>query len=138
VLFRRAAAKDRPGFVFGSGHLPGCVLWFSLSLSSSGLFLRVAAASIVGRVGFLSVHHLAVATMPALMLRLFFRAFSVQVAATTSHTSGRLDAIWKYMAKLLAVVTLRQAILVFVRLHLDRYVAEACQSENILRLLSPG
>jgi hypothetical protein len=62
----------------------------------------------------------------------------VQVAASTQHATGRLITVSPYMAKLLAVVALCQAILFFVRVHLDRYVAKACQFEDVLGLLSPG
>jgi hypothetical protein len=62
----------------------------------------------------------------------------VQVAATTPHATGRLITISPYMAKLLAVVALRQAIPGLVCLHLDRYVAKACQFQDVLGFLSPG
>jgi hypothetical protein len=42
------------------------------------------------------------------------------------------------MAKLLTVIQLYQAILVPVCLHLDRYVANARQFEDILEFLNPG
>jgi hypothetical protein len=42
------------------------------------------------------------------------------------------------MAKLLAVIALCEAILVFVCLHLDRYVAKACQFRDFPEHLSPG
>jgi hypothetical protein len=41
------------------------------------------------------------------------------------------------MTKLLTGIALRQAILVFVSLYLDGYMAEACRFKDNLRLLSP-
>jgi hypothetical protein len=43
----------------------------------------------------------------------------VQVVDPTLHAMGRLLAICPYVAKLLAVVTLRKNIMDFVRLNLD-------------------
>jgi hypothetical protein len=87
---------------------------------------------------FLAVHQLAVAAFRCGRDVCLLRAISVQVAATTPHATGRLITIYPYMSKLLTVIALCQAILVLVSLHLDRYVAQACQFKDILGLLSPG
>jgi hypothetical protein len=98
----------------------------------------VAADSIVGRKGFLSVHKLAVAACRCGRVVCFLRAFIVQLAATIPQAAESLLTIIPHTTEPLVVIPLRQAILAFVCLHLDRYVAKACQFEDILGLLSPG
>jgi hypothetical protein len=49
----------------------------------------------------------------------------VQVVAPTPHATGRLLAICPYLAERLAVVTLRNKILGFVRLNFDCNMANA-------------
>jgi hypothetical protein len=60
------------------------------------------------------------------------------VAATTAYAAEMLITICPYMAKLLTVIALCQAILISVCLHRDKYQAKARQFEDILGLLSPG
>jgi hypothetical protein len=88
--------------------------------------------------GFLAVHHLDIVACRCGLIVCFFRAIFVQVTATTPYAAERLITFCPYMAKLLTVIALSQAILVSVCLHLERYVAKARQFEDILGLLSPG
>jgi hypothetical protein len=60
------------------------------------------------------------------------------VADTIPHAAGRLITVSPYMSKLLAVIALWQAILVFVCLHLGRYMTKSHHFKDILGLLSPG
>jgi hypothetical protein len=61
--------------------------------------------------------------MSVSMLHCPLWAFLVQVTASTPHTTGRLLAVNSDMAELLAVVTLRETSLGFVRLYPDRNMA---------------
>jgi hypothetical protein len=63
-----------------------------------------------------------------------FRAFLLQVTAPTPHTAGRLLAVSPRMAELLAVVTLRETSVGFVRLYPDCSVAEASEFEYLVGL----
>jgi hypothetical protein len=76
---------------------------------------------------FLSVHQLAVAACPYRYWIALFRALLVQVTASTPHTSEMLLAVSPDMAKFLAVVTLRETSLGFVRLYLECSMAKVCQ-----------
>jgi hypothetical protein len=78
---------------------------------------------------FLSVHQLAVATCLYRCSIALFRAFLVQVTDPTPHTTRRFLAVSPDMAELLAVVTLRETSLGFVRLYPDYNMAKACQFE---------
>jgi hypothetical protein len=65
--------------------------------------------------GFLSVHQLAFAACLYQCYVTFFWALLVQVTAPTPHTTGRLLAINPNVADLLAVATLRETSLSFIR-----------------------
>jgi hypothetical protein len=58
----------------------------------------------------------------------------VQVAAPATQTTGRLPTVFPDVAEILVVVALRKAFLSLVCLYPDCYVAEGCQSENLLGL----
>jgi hypothetical protein len=67
----------------------------------SVFLLRVSAAPIIDRMGFLSYRQLAVAAFWC-----GFRTLLVQVAATAPQTTGRLLAVYPNVAELLAVMAL--------------------------------
>jgi hypothetical protein len=83
----------------------------------------VAATTVVGGVWFLSVPQLAIAACRLRCCIPHFWALLVEVTALTPQTTGRLFSL--DMAEFLAVVTLRETSLGFVRLYLDSNVAKA-------------
>jgi hypothetical protein len=89
----------------------GCGFWFSLELVGPHDYSPLAGASL-----------------------------GSLYASDRPHTtsSGGLFAIRPDVAKLLAVVALREGILSFTRLHLDGNVAEVRESEDVLRHRRPG
>jgi hypothetical protein len=101
----------------------GCSLRFLLQQ-----LLRVSAAPINGGMGFLSLRQLAVTTSCSGVSVFSFRTHSVQVAAPAPQTTGRLLTVCPNLAELLAVGTMRSAVLSPVRLYPDCYVAEGCQA----------
>jgi hypothetical protein len=104
-----------------------------------GFFFRISSlaglqTSIVGGMSFLSVHQLAVAACRYRCRIALFRAFLLQVTASTPHTTGRLLAVSPDMDELLAVVTLRETSQGFVRLYPDCNMAKARQFEYLIGL----
>ncbi|PNF36796.1 hypothetical protein B7P43_G09631 [Cryptotermes secundus] len=63
---------------------------------------------------------------------------TVQVATPTPHATGRLLTVTPYVAKLLAVVTLRKATLRSICLSPGGNVAKALQFENFLKFVVRG
>jgi hypothetical protein len=98
---------------------------------SADLFLGVAAASVIGWMGFLAVHQFAIAACWRRFVVCFFRAILVQVAASAVEVDYSLPIHGQTFD------SYSIAILVSVCLHLNRYVAKARQFENILGFLSP-
>jgi hypothetical protein len=84
--------------------------------------------------GSLSVHQLAVAACWYRHCIALFRAFLVQVTAATPHTTRRLLAVRQNMAELLAVLTLHETSLGFVRLYPDLNIAKSRQFEYVIGL----
>ena len=50
----------------------------------------------------------------------------------TPHTTGRLLAVSRDMAELLAILTVRESIMVFVRLYPDCSMAKACHVVDVV------
>jgi hypothetical protein len=80
------------------------------------------------------MHQLAVAACRYRCCIALFRAFFLHVTAPTPHTTERLLAVSRDTAEMLAVVTLREASVGFVRLCPDYSVAKARQFEYLLGL----
>jgi hypothetical protein len=97
-------------------------------LISSGM----TAASIVGGMRFPSVHQLTVATCQYRCCTALYWALLVQVTAPTSHAMGRFLAVSPDMTNFLAVVTLCEASLSFVRRYPDCNMVKASQFEYIV------
>jgi hypothetical protein len=72
------------------------------------------------------------------MLLSLFRVFPVEVAASTLQAAGSLPAVCPDVAKLLAVVALREPRLRFVEFNFYCYVAEAGWFIDLLGFLRPG
>jgi hypothetical protein len=62
----------------------------------------------------------------------------VEVATSTPQSAGRLPAVCPEVAKLLAVVALRDSRLRLVEFYFYHYVAEAGQFIDFLGFLRPG
>jgi hypothetical protein len=107
----------------------GCSLRFLLLQ-----LLRVPAAPVIGGMGFLALHKLAVTADWSGESVLLLWTLFVQVAAPAPQITGRLLTVCPDVAELLAVMALRKAVLSSVCLHLDCNVAEGCQSEDLLGL----
>jgi hypothetical protein len=90
------------------------------------------AASTVGGLRLPSVHQLAVTACRYRCCIALFRALLVQVTAHTPHTTSRLLAVSSDMAELLAVVTLRETCLSFVRLCRDCNMTKAHQFQYLV------
>jgi hypothetical protein len=91
----------------------------------------MAVAPIVGGTRFLSIRQLAVA---ACCIALTW-ALPVQVIAPAPHTyKRRVLPVSPDVAKFLAVVTLHETSLSFVRLYPDCSIAKTCHSEYLLGL----
>jgi hypothetical protein len=103
----------------------------------SHFFLSKLAAAVVGGMCFLSFSQLAVAACRCRRCILFFRTVSMQVAAPTPQTVGRLFAVGPDVAKFLAFVALRKGVVGFVGLYLDGNVAEVGQFKQVLVLCCP-
>jgi hypothetical protein len=86
----------------------------------------MTATAVVGGMRLFSVAQLAVAACRFGNCVVFLRAFFVQVATSRPQATGRLLAVCPDVAEFLAVVTLRQTSLGFVRLYFDCNVTEAC------------
>jgi hypothetical protein len=82
----------------------------------------------------LADHQLAVAACRCWCCVAFFRLLLVQVTVPIPHTRGRLLAVSPDMTELLAVVTLREISLSFIRLCSDCNMAKARQFEYLLEL----
>jgi hypothetical protein len=97
LLLCVAAQLRREGYswggVTGTEHTSRCILGCSLPLSLSQLSLGVPTASIVGGMGFLSVHQLAVTACWHRRYITPFRVFLVEVAAPAPRTTDRLLAV---------------------------------------------
>jgi hypothetical protein len=79
---------------------------------------------------FFTLRQLTVAASRSRRLVPLLRAVLVQVAAPTPHAAGRLFAVGPNVAKLLAVKTLGERGLGFIRLYLHGDMAEAGQLED--------
>jgi hypothetical protein len=101
----------------------GCSLWFLLA----HLFLCLIAAAVVGGMCLLSVRQLTVAARRGRICVPLLGAIFVQMAAPIPQVYS-----WpRRVAKLLTVETLRQDVVGFVSLYLDRNVAEAGKLEEL-------
>jgi hypothetical protein len=69
----------------------------------------------------------AIAAVGRGVLVAFFWEFFIQVASSALQAPGRFFTVCPGVAKVLAVVTLRQYITRFICLHLDSNMAQACQ-----------
>jgi hypothetical protein len=80
----------------------------------------------------LALQQLAVAAFRSGRGIFLFRTLFVQVPAPAPQTTGRLFAVRPDVAKLLAVVALREGVLCSICLYLDGNVAEAWRLEDFL------
>jgi hypothetical protein len=92
-------------------------------------YIGVSASPIDGGMGFLSFHQPAVTASWGGGSVLVLWTLFVQVAAPAPHTAGRLPTVNPDVAKLLAALALRKAIMNSICLYSDGNMAESCQSE---------
>jgi hypothetical protein len=90
----------------GGEHPPRRSFGCSLALPLLQLLLRLSAAPIIGGMGLLSLHQLAVTPSWSGGSVFSFRALFVQVATPAPQTTGRLLTVGPNVAELLAVVAL--------------------------------
>jgi hypothetical protein len=102
-----------------------CSLGCPLYLPLLHLLLRISAAPIIGRMGFLFFRQLTVAACWYGRCISFFRIVLVKVADPAPQTTGRLRAVYLNMAELVAVMALRKSILNFIGSYPDCDVAKA-------------